>query len=423
MTALLGLVLAHLSGAALVSLSRREPLRQALRRPTAAWLALAALHLASLGPAGWALLALGVAVAALLLRTQHEPPAALSGRTLAVVAVVAVVVLARPWVPTQWDELVWLGKARLVSLGFGEVVRASLDPGQHLVPAGYPTLFPSAVGWLTLGSDSLSAYTLAASLLVLLSAAAAIDAWAPLLCARPPVGLVALGAALAAPLAWVHLRSAYVDLPVGLLGLALLGRLLKGVDTEALALAVALAGLKDEGLVHVLAATAAALLTTPRRARAPVVVPALAAVAVTVTWRTLCSLHGVAGSDHALAAPYWPWLPTLGSLLWLHATDVFSWGLFWAVALAVLLQRVASREEQALKGLVLANVVAIALILLCGTERVRAFAENGTLVNRLLVQAWPGAALLVALALGRDVSSAAAEARPRAPAPTGGSPP
>ena len=36
-----------------------------------------------------------------------------------------------------------------------------------------------------------------------------------------------------------------------------------------------------------------------------------------------------------------------------------------------------------------------AVALLAGPERVRVFAENGTLLNRVLLQLWPSAALLV----------------------------
>ena len=41
--------------------------------------------------------------------------------------------------------------------------------------------------------------------------------------------------------------------------------------------------------------------------------------------------------DHALEAPAVGWAPTLASLLTLHAADVPTWGVFWAVALAAAL--------------------------------------------------------------------------------------
>lgn len=399
LVALLGLALLHGAGAALLALATLQPMAVALRRPSAALPALAVLALVSLGAPGLGLLAV-LLVFARLTRSAHEPTdAAFPWRFF---GVVSLVVLARPWAPTQWDELIWLGKARLESLGFGAGVRAALDSTQHLIPPGYPPLWPAAVGWLSLGRDALATHTLAATLLVLLALAVALEAWTPLL-QRPSAFAVVV--AFAAPLAWVHLRSTYVDLPVGLLGLALLGQVLRSVDgrppVEALATAVVLAGLKDEGLAHVLAATAAAWLVVGRsRAAWRLVLPAVAALLFAGTWRVLIASAGVVDSDHALAAPYWPWVPRLGALLWLHASDVFSWGAFWAVALAVMVRGVSSAPSRALRWLLVVDLAFIAVELLCGPERVRAFAENGTLVNRLLMQLWPAAAMLVVVGLG-----------------------
>ncbi len=399
MIALLGLALAHLLGAALLSAASREPFSQSARRPSAALVTLAALHLASLGAPGLGLLAAAVAAAAWARPARNPPAPPLPWAALAALSAVA---LARPWVPTQWDELVWLGKARLGANGFAAVTQASLDASQHLIPPGYPTLWPAAVGWLTLGQDSLTAQTLAASLLVLSCAGAAVEAWWPLAKGRRG-GALALAAGLAAPLVWVHLRSTYLDLPVGLLGLALLGSLLRAerrAPVEALALAVVLAGFKDEGVVHVLAATLAAIAVAERPTRSlALAAPAVVASAVALTWRALCASAGTPGADHALDAPYLPWLPVLGRLVWLHATDVVTWGVFWPVAIAALARRSGTREERALKWLVTANAVALSAALIVGPERVRAFAENGTLLDRLLVQAWPAAALAVLLAL------------------------
>lgn len=414
MIALLGLALLHVTGAAIVSLASRRPPRVTVRQPSSSLAAIGVLGLASLGVAGAGLL-LALALSAWLVRpAQARPLARFPWRFF---SVVALLVLARPWVPTQWDEYVWLGKARLEALGFGAVVRATLDATQHLAPPGYPALWPSAVGWVSLGQDALATHTLAATVLVLLCAAVALEAWAPLVKRPAPV---ALAVALAAPLAWVHLRSTYVDLPVGLLGLALLGQLLASVEgrppIEALFTAVVLAGFKDEGLAHVLAASAAAWWVSGRRRDAwRLGLPAALALLHVVAWRALLHGAGVVDSDHALGLPYWPWLPKLGALLWLHATDVFSWGAFWAVVVAVLLRGASGGPARAARWLVAIDLAVVAVELLCGPERVRAFAENGTLVNRLLVQLWPAAAALVVLALGApEAPSATSPAAPAA---------
>lgn len=393
----LGLAALHALGALLLT-AARTPWPHALRSPSVAWAALAALHLISFGPAGVVLLGLAAVALWRVRGAAPEPPQA----PWALLGGLAVLVLARPWVPTQWDEFVWLGKARLEALGFGAGARAALAPAEHLIPPGYPSLWPSAVGWLSLGRDGLAAHVVAGSLLVLLAGAAALEAWTPLLRARGKVGRLAPLAAVAAPLVWVHLRSTYVDLPVGLLGVALLGQLLRGNVALATALAVALVGLKDEGVAHVVAATLAALLATgTRRPSWPHLAPAGVALLAAATWRGLLALHQVTNVDHSLGAPYWPWLPTFARLFWLHATDIFSWGVFWAVALAVVLRGLSGREGRALRWLMAANLGFMAVGLLAGPERVRVFAENGTLVNRLLLQLWPGAALAVLFALAR----------------------
>lgn len=410
----LGLAALHLLGAGLVGLATRGGVRAALASPSAALVGLAAAHAVSLGTGGLPL-GLGLALSAWLARPT--PGAPLPGRAWAALAALAVVVLARPWAPTMWDELVWLGKARLESLGFGEGVRAALDPAQRLVPPGYPPLWPAAVGWLSLGHDALEAQVVAGSLLVLLAAAAALEAWWP--AARPGASRapwVALAVVLAAPLALVHLRSVYLDLPVGLLAVALLGHLVRaaerpegGLAPAALAVAVVLPALKDEGLAHALAAAGAVLLVAFRRPGAwRRLLPAALALASTGTWRALAQLHGVQPVDHALASPYWPWAPVLLELLGKHAADVWTWGLFWPVALAAL---VAGRREGpgdgALRAMLALALGLLSLALLTGPERVRVFAENGTLLNRMLVQLWPAAALVVLRALApRQLESA-----------------
>lgn len=319
-----------------------------------------------------------------------------------VLLVLGVLVLARPWVPTEWDEFVWLAKARFESLGFGAGITAALDPAQKVIPAGYPPLWPAAVGWLSLGHDSLSTHVVAASLLVLLcvfTALESIDAVRP--------RWLAVAVLASAPLAWVHLRSTYVDLPIGLLGLALFGLLRSDSSRPPLlaaVLAVVLTGFKDEGLAQVLAATAAVLLLHGLRAR--LFLPAVAALVTMATWRWLVHLHGVPLFDHALGSPQWDWVPLLLRLSALHATDVFSWGVAWAVTFAVLLSPAKDSTQRALKVMLLLLALFASAALLGGPERVRVFAENGTLLNRLLLQLWPTAALLVLRGVGETSTGA-----------------
>ncbi len=351
---------------------------------------LAVLFATSLGSFGVVLvvvLAIGVWLAP---RTPAEPMVA--PRAFALTALIAGVVLfARPWTPLFWDEFIWLAKARL---GFGSlsgVVDASLDPTLHLIPPGYVPLWPAAVSWLSLGVDTLSAHTAAASLLVFACFLAALEAWWPVL---HRAGRWTVLLALATPLALVHFRSTYVDLPVGFLGAALLGHFARGrFGLSTLGLAVTLAGFKDEGFTHVLAATLGAMVLSLPMPRWRRLGPLAAALCVVIVWRVKLSLSGVVAADHALSAPAFAWLVTFLKLLVLHASDLFTWGLTWAVVLAVVTLRPPSHEARAVRVMLLANLVLLTGALLVGPERVRVFAENGTLLNRALLQSWPLAVL------------------------------
>jgi len=396
----LGLLALHLMGAVMMALAARVRVLDALRSASSAWVAVAMLFAASLGPAG---LLVGGALLAVLFASRSVLPSLTRGMPWTVLAVVALLVLARPWVPTQWDEFIWLAKARLESQGFGAGVTAALDPALHVLPPGYPPLWPEAVSWVALGSDALEAQVLAGSLLLVLALGSAMEAWWPVVRRARPMVLISLAATCTAPLVWVHLRSVYVDLPLGLLALALLGFLCSGRPGLASVVAVVMAGLKDEGLPQVLAATVGAMAVMGvQRPLLPRLAPAGLAVLVVMTWRLLLARHDITVVDHALATPAWAWAPDLVRLLVLHAADVFSWGVFWAVVLSVALMRRDSPSVIALSWSLLASLAFIAAALLAGPERVRVFAENGTLINRLLMQLWPTAALLVWLGLSDD---------------------
>ena len=229
--ALLGLLVLHLSGAVIRQVLTRCGWRVALRSPSSAWFAVVIAFAVSLGGSGVFVL-VGLAVVASQASGLSPTLSPVGERGL---LGLGAIVLARPWMPTQWDEFVWLGKARFESLGFGAGVQAALDPAQHVIPAGYPPLWPSIVGWLSLGHDSITTHVLAASLLLLLCAATALEAIPR---ERPVV--LAIAVLAAAPLVWVHARSTYVDLPVGLLGVALVSLLLTSERPPLLAGVIAL---------------------------------------------------------------------------------------------------------------------------------------------------------------------------------------
>ncbi|MBL9037357.1 MAG: hypothetical protein JNG84_02475, partial [Archangium sp.] len=243
MSALLGLLALHAAGSVLMALLTRARVVDTLRSPTSTWAAIAGLFAVALGPAGGVL---GAALLVTLWRTRTTP--ATPSTPWVPLAVLSALVLARPSVPTGWDEFVWLAKARIEALGFSEGVRAALDPALRVGPAGYPPLWPLAVSWVGLGVDALDAHVLAGSLLMLLSVASAAEAWWPTLITSRRGRLLGLAVALSAPLVWVHVRSTYLDLPLGLLAAATVGFLCTGRFGLASVVAVVMAGFKDEGL-------------------------------------------------------------------------------------------------------------------------------------------------------------------------------
>ncbi|MFO0593971.1 MAG: hypothetical protein U0228_01670 [Myxococcaceae bacterium] len=395
---MIGLVLVHALGAMVSAAVDRRAIVDTLSSPASFFVGLIVLFSAALGLPGIALLAVLALGVWLSPRELEATPRATAAFGLTLAALVAWT-LARPWVPLFWDEFVWLAKARLGHAGFSGVIDASLDPTMALIPTGYVPLWPAAVGWLSLGTDSIETHVLAASLLVVACAAVALEAWWEELAAARGWALVIV---LSAPLVLVHLKSNYVDLPVGLLGLALLGRLLHGrAGLGSLCLAIALAAFKDEGATQVLSASVATVVVTGLRESWRRLGPLLAAFVTFALWRVLLVQHGVEVRDHALNAPAWGWLSSFARLLLLHAGDVLTWGVTWAVVLGVVVRRASDRQSRALRWMLAGNVLLMTTALVFGPERVRVFAENGTLLNRLLLQSWPAAAMLLVAATVR----------------------
>jgi len=359
--------------------------------------------------------ALVVAVAVRLreLRTQRaEGPAVTLVTPARVVAIVVVlmtlVVASRPPAAMYWDELVWLAKARLAAPDPRYLVDEALRAGTNVLPFAYPLLHPIAVALLgglstapraaVLGSEALA--VVVGSLFVLLALESATT---PRL--RRALCLATLVAA--APLVLVHLRSAYVDLETGMLAASLALALERKHGRAATVLAVTLVALKDEGIAHVLAVTAAFVLSDwhrdrPKARGALLVLGAGAASFVAWRIRVVASHAGV--GDHTIGLPRLARVGLVVSLLMRQATDLVSWGPMWvvtgglALAVAARVVRLDLAARRRLASLALQALFLFGAIV-TGSDRVAAFAESGTLVPRLLVQLAPMAMLLVAGAL------------------------
>jgi|CZKU01.1.fsa_nt_gi hypothetical protein len=342
-------------------------------------------------------------------------------------AVLALVVICRPAALVYWDSFVWLAKGRIESAGWGALRAASLDRSADVIPSGYPMFWPLASSWLSMGGRSMEALAAGAAAMTLVTLMLFLDAVASAFGDRgpardgrgdrprwAPLALVLVGIT---PLVFVHLRSAYADLPVGLLAATCTLRLSRCIERPdgrsgdlaiASMAAVALAGLKDEGMAHV-AALAIAVIVLQLRSRerlplSPAMVVMAAAAIPFNGWRMILRAHNVIDADHRPSAPDFAAAGAVGRSVLQHLADTRSWGALWPIAFACAAlvlgrgktfrsgSRFAARAFLAEGGVLFAA-------LLFGPDRVRVFAFEGTLINRLLIQLAPPAGVLMTLAL------------------------
>ena len=395
-------------GAAMAGATADEALglvpRGASRAPLLVLLTLAAAYLAFTAPIALAILL----VAAVLVRAPRERPHALRpglGFWIAAGAL-GLVCLSRPAHPMLWDELVWLTKARLAAPWPGRLVRAALDPNGGVIPSGYPLLYSLASSWLGGFSSQRSAVTAGAAAFDALACVAFLGAvWD----AKPDRRLVRVAIAVAVlvtcPIVVVHLRAAYVDLPVGLLAAAL-ALSLEGPRPRAApaVLAIALVGLKDEGLAHVAAvltvAAASGSIRRSRRSLTAALVGLGCGATAFAAWRLRLAAAAIP-VDHALAYVRLARAAPLARLIASHASDRGTWGATLGLGAgawvaAWLRGRRAPRPSSRLAATLFAQSVALGLALLSSPDRVMEFAANGTLINRLILQLVPRVAALFA---------------------------
>jgi hypothetical protein len=332
------------------------------------------------------------------------------------------VVVCRPATLVYWDSFVWLAKAKVESAGgWGALRAATLDQSADVVPSGYPLFWPLAASWLSMSGRSMEAVAAGAAAMTLLTLMLFLDAaadasegradekarWAPL----------ALGLLGMTPLVFVHLRSAYVDLPVGLLAATCTLRLARSLERRgegagdlsvAAITAAALVGMKDEGMAHVAALVIAIVIVQLwARERLPLApgLTILAAAAIPFNgWRMLLLAHGVTDVDHRLSTPDFKAAGAVLRTVARHLADTRSWGALWPIAFAcVVLVLVRGRSFRVVTRLAtltfLAEGALLGAALLFGSDRVRVFAFEGTLVNRLLIQLAPGAGAMLMLAV------------------------
>ena len=353
-------------------------------------------------------------------------------------AALTLVVICRPATPAYWDSFVWLAKARIESGGWGALRAAALDQSTDVVPSGYPLLWPLAASWLSMAGRSMEALAAGAAamtlvtLMLFLDAAADASGWRHAASTSGPAdGLQpapreprwsALGLALVGltPLVFVHLRSAYADLPVGLLAATCTLRLARSVErggdapgdlSIAAMTAVALAGLKDEGMAHVVALVVALIVVKTWKLwsgqRLPLApgMAMLAAAAIPFNgWRLLLASHHVIDADHNLGAPDFAEAGAIARTVLSQLADTRSWGALWPIAIAcaalVLARGNTFRAATRLATFAfLAEGAMLFSAIFFGPERVRVFAFEGTLVNRLLLQLAPPAGVMLMLAL------------------------
>ncbi|HEX3772726.1 MAG TPA: hypothetical protein VHV30_17725 [Polyangiaceae bacterium] len=348
-------------------------------------------------------------------------------------AAIVLVVICRPPALAYWDSFVWLGKARIESTGWGALKAASLDRSADVIPAGYPMFWPLASSWLSMGGRSMEALAAGAAAMTLLAVMIFLDAVAATSGdraagpegqshGRPRWAPLALAMVAITPLVFVHLRSAYADLPVGLLAATCTLRLSRSLDRPgarsgdlvvACLAAAALAGLKDEGMAHVAASAVAVIFLQLLARERPPLAPALAVMAAAAIpfngWRMILRAYGVVDTDHKPSAPDFAAAGRIGHTVLHHLGDTRSWGALWPIAFAcaaLVIGLGVGRGRTfgaASRFAALAFVAESAMLfaaLLFGPDRVRVFAYEGTLVNRLLIQLAAPAGVVLTLALG-----------------------
>ncbi len=321
----------------------------------------------------------------------------------AATAAVGVVAALRPPVPLFWDESVWLSKARVACDGPVELMARALDPHSVLVPRGYSVVAAVLEASFAIGDPDLPSLVAGGAALVI-----ACFALFALLLARGASSRderATLLVLAATPLAWVHVQSVQLDLPIGLLTASLVlaierAERLDRIGLPAAMTAALLLGIKDEGLACALAVLAAVLLTSARRgAGRRAALASCAALALsTITYRLELWAAGSQNDDHSFVDLAASEIPGLAREALRHAVDVDTWGIVPPIALAaaVLAFRPATREAARTAALALLFVFAgLALALLVGPPQVRAFALEGTLLNRLGLELLPLAAVLV----------------------------
>ena len=325
------------------------------------------------------------------------------------VVVLAAATMLRSPTTLYWDEMVWLAKARIEAESQGALTTEALRIGTSAIPPGYPLFEPLSISALAGYGAETRSLVFGAELLTIVAGAALLLTALDRRHLRARIDLVVAALACACPLVVVHLRSAYVDLELGMLAATLL-LLLECRETRAAAVvAMALVAMKDEGIAHLLAVCSVAVVFAVTRARRRdalrhVVVAAIGYAAF-AGWRSRLVSSGVVDSDHLLGAPSLVRITDVLQRALVAMSDALGWGGLWAAVVGMVVAAVVrpSTMDRRTRARCLALGVQAALLfgaILCSPERVMDFVHAGTLLPRLLVQLAPSAMLALAASLG-----------------------
>lgn len=392
--------------------------RSLARWPIRALAALVLLYLFRVLP----LLCVVVLGAGLLSRPRSgpdmEPPMSREDRAWAglTVAILAAITMLRLPATLYWDEMVWLAKARIEAESLGALTAEALRVGTSTIPPGYPLFEPLSISALAGYGGSTRALVFGAEFLTIVAGAALLLTAIERRHTASRRDLVAAALGCACPLVLVHLRSAYVDLELGMLA-AMLLLLLEARETRAAAVvALALVAMKDEGIAHLLAIASVSVVSSlVRRRRRDAVHGAVVAIvgyACFAGWRARLVSSGVVDSDHLMGLPSLARIPDVVRHALLAASDVLGWGALWAATLGMLIAGVlrpsTMNARTRTRSLVLGAQAALLFgAVLCSPDRVMDFLHAGTLLPRLFVQLAPSAMLALASSLAYDAGAAA----------------
>ncbi len=327
----------------------------------------------------------------------------------AALAMLVLVVVSRGPALIYWDENAYMARAAWGSAGLAAIRDRTLDPDPLVLTRGYPIFWAIPTAVLSGLSSQPFSLLLAGSAAFLVIAILYVGLCTDRVRAGEPFALLAIAGVIGTPLSFVHARSLYADLPLGLLVGAWTLLITGGRSLGSIALiGIALGGMKDEGITAALAGLIAVSLVqvadVSRRRRLAEIGTVGSALLFILIWKWWSPTSGIPSAGHTFAAVHWDRIDDIALRGFLrHASDVYSWGVVWAVAAGAIVSAPwtwmrLSPDTRFLGVFVVLHAVGnFGAIAVAPTDVVEHVTVLGIVANRLLIQELP--AVLVFLSM------------------------